>query len=404
MTLSEELTWRGFVNQTTYPKLEDINVDNSKFYHGYDASADSLTIGNLAAVMMDKCFIRHGRNGVILAGGATSLIGDPGGKDSERPLQSEETIRKNVASVNSQLKSLLGEQLEFVNNLDWFSEMNVLTFLREVGKYFSVTPLIQRDYISKRIGEGGSGISFTELGYTLLQGYDYLELFEKYNVRLQLSGSDQWGNSLSGVELVKKAKNQTVNVFTCPLIVNKSTGKKFGKSESGAVWLDVNKTPVLDFYQFWIKLDDAGVEGYLKVFTELDKDSIDEVIVKHKSNPSGRHAQTVLADEVTKLVHGEVEVEKARQATKALVTGGMDHDGLSRITTKLPITIIELLVNSELVSSKSEARRLIESGGIYVNGTAYSKDEIEVEDFKDSKLILRRGKAINNSVVIELEA
>lgn len=402
MSLSEELKWRGFVNQTTYPNLDDINSSPVKFYHGYDASADSLTIGNLAAVMMDKCFLRHGYEGVILFGGATSLIGDPGGKDTERPLQSVETVENNVEKVKVQLVNLVGEDVPKVNNLDWFKEMNVLTYLRDVGKYFSITPLIQRDYIAKRIGEGGGGISYTELSYTLLQGYDFLQLFEKHDVRLQLAGSDQWGNGLSGVELIKRVKNESVNVLTCPLIINKSTGKKFGKSEGGAVWLDPNKTSVLDFYQFWINIDDEGAPEYLKVYTELGKDEIDNLVEEHKKNPSSRHAQATLAYEVTKLVHGSQAADDAKSATAALVSGG--SDGLVTHKTSLPVNLIELLVEVNLASSKSDARRLIESGGIYVNSQTSTKDSLDQEDFADGKLTLRRGKALKDSVIIELNS
>src|SRR5256885_1019829 len=279
MTLSEELQWRGFVNQTTFADLKRLDDGHWTFYHGFDASADSQTVGNLAAMMFDKVFMRHGHQAIILAGGATSLIGDPGGKDSERPLQSEETIARNVAHAEEQLKKIFaGHEFSLVNNLDWTKNLTVIDFLRDIGKHFSMTPLVQRDYIAKRLGEGGSGISYTEFSYTLLQGMDYLHLFDKYGVTLQLGGSDQWGNCLSGVELVRKVRGAEAHVITLPLIINKSTGKKFGKSEAGAIWLDAEKTAPYQFYQFWLNADDESAERYLKIFTELDKPKIEQVM------------------------------------------------------------------------------------------------------------------------------
>src|SRR5665213_2245394 len=243
MTLSEELAWRGFINQTTYDDLSVLDNQKVTFYHGFDASADSQTIGNLAGMMLDRLFMKHGHSGVILAGGATSLIGDPGGKDAERPLQDEKTIADNIEKAKQQLGRVLGGyEFKMVNNLDWTRDLKVIEFLRDIGKYFSMTPLIQRDYIARRLGEGGEGISYAEFSYTILQGMDYLHLYDNEHVSLQLGGSDQWGNILSGVELVRRARGAEVNALTVPLIINKATGKKFGKTEEGAIWLDASKT------------------------------------------------------------------------------------------------------------------------------------------------------------------
>lgn len=292
MTLSEELAWRGFINQTTFEDLTDLDKETRTFYHGFDASADSQAIGNLAAMMFDKVFIRHGWKAILLAGGATSLIGDPGGKDKERVLQTEETIAHNVACAEEELKRIFGsDEFTLVNNLDWTKDMKVLEFLRDIGKHFSMTPLVQRDYIAQRIGEGGAGISYTEFSYTLLQGMDYLHLFDNYDVTMQLGGSDQWGNCLSGVDLVRKARGAEVHTMTLPLIINKATGKKFGKSEEGAVWLNENKTSVYKFYQFWINVDDEGVEDYLKVYTTLDKETVDDIMSAHNEARNNRLAQ-----------------------------------------------------------------------------------------------------------------
>ncbi|MCA9337646.1 tyrosine--tRNA ligase, partial [Candidatus Saccharibacteria bacterium] len=328
MTLFEELNWRGFINQTTLADPKQLDDTKWTFYHGYDASADSLTVGNLAALMMDKVFVRRGHKAIILAGGATSMIGDPGGKDTERPLQPEDKIEDNVAAVRKQIEKLFGGEVTMVNNLEWFGRMNVLEFLRDVGKHFSMTPLVQRDYIARRIGEGGAGISYTEFSYTLLQGYDYLHLHDTYKVNMQLAGSDQWGNSISGVDLVRRVTGDEVHILTCPLIINEATGKKFGKSEEGAVWLDPARTSVYKFYQFWLNADDEGVETYLKIFTELDKPAIDKVMSEFKSDKSARHAQKVLAYEVTKLVHGKDNAETAKKVS-AVLFGGEDFLQLS---------------------------------------------------------------------------
>ncbi|HUD06664.1 MAG TPA: tyrosine--tRNA ligase [Candidatus Saccharimonadales bacterium] len=404
MTLSEELKWRGFVNQTTYKDLSEIDHKPPKFYHGYDGSADSLTIGNLAAVMMDRCFIRHGAQAFGLAGGATSLVGDPGGKDSERELKSEAEVRANVAKIHKQLAHLLGPKAKMVNNLDWFRDMNVLHFLRDVGKHFSITNLIQKDFIATRIGKEGSGISYAEFSYSLLQGYDFLYLFKTYGVSLQLAGSDQWGNSLSGVDLIRRVENKIVNVLTCPLIINASTGVKFGKSEQGAVWLDPEKTPVLQFYQIWINLDDKGIDSYLKVFTELSKAEIDEVVKKHNENPARRHGQHTLARLVTELVHGEKQAELAVSQTEQLKGSAVVDAPSDVMSIKLPSLIVDVMVDAKLSSSKSEARRLLGSGAVYLNDTVTEKDSLSESDFRGGFLRLRKGKSIANSVLLRLDS
>ena len=414
MNLSEELTWRGFISQTTLKDLSQLDSMKISFYHGYDASADSLTIGNLAAIMMDKCFVRHGHQATIISGGATSLIGDPSGKNSERPIQTKETIETNVGLVQKQLKNLLGTDTRFLNNLDWLSKINVLDFLRDVGKYFSMTPLIQRDYIAKRIGPNGDGITYTELSYTLLQGYDYLYLNQKYDVNLQIAGSDQWGNCLSGVELIKKVTNKTVNVVTCPLIINQATGVKFGKSEKGAIWLDPAKTSPLDFYQFWINSDDIGVISYLKIFTELDKGTIDKLDESHKNDPASRIAQQALAYEVTKLVHGETVAKNVKTITQVLTGNATiseaSKDLLSELKDYLNIltidknkTVTDILVLSGLASSNTEARRLFENGSVYLNNAKIDHNDIDFSKVQSDYIMLRRGKAYKDTVFLEIK-
>jgi len=379
MKLSEELAWRGFNNQTTLTDLAQLDKDKWIFYHGYDASVDSLTVGNLAAVMLDKLFLRHGSKAILLAGGATSLIGDPGGKDSERVLQDEQTISRNVRKVKQQIESLVASEVHMVNNLDWFKSMDVLEFLRDVGKHFSMTPLVQRDYIANRMGEKGSGISYTEFSYTLLQGYDFLHLYQKYGVELQLAGSDQWGNAISGIELVRRVEGKEVHALTMPLIINKSTGKKFGKSEEGAIWLDADKTSPYRFYQFWLNIGDEGVEDYLKIYTELDKKQIDKIMEEFKEDPSKRYAQRRLAQEVTHLVHGAERLERVEKITEAIFQQSnldvLSHHEIEDMKKELPFLevhsgadIVTEIVSLGLASSKTEARNFVQQGGISING------------------------------------
>lgn len=415
MTLSQELQWRGFANQTTLSDITKLDEKKLRFYHGYDASADSLTIGNMAAVMMDKVFIRHGYHPILLAGGATSLIGDPGGKDKERPLQDEATVRANVTAVKKQLEQLVGKEVTMVNNLDWFKNMNVIEFMRDVGKHFSMTPLVQRDYIAKRLGADGAGITYTEFSYTLLQGYDFLRLYEDHQVTLQLAGSDQWGNALSGVDLVRRVKGVETHAYTCPLIINKATGKKFGKSEEGAVWLDPTKTSPTQFYQFWMNTDDEGAEGYLKVFTELSKEEIDKIMHHHKEAPQIRTAQTRLAQEVTQLVHGEAEMKQAEKVTELLVgkvplteagaatLAVMRKEQPSSLTTATA-SIIDTLVATGLATSNTEARRLLTGNAVTINNQKVSRENFEATDFVNGHLLLRKGKKFKDTALVELNA
>ncbi len=401
MTLSEELKWRGFIKQTTLDNLFVLDEQKLTFYHGFDASADSQTIGNLAAMMLDRVFMRHGHKAVILAGGATSLIGDPGGKDNERLLQDETTIAQNIAKTEEQLKRIFtGHEFTLVNNLDWTKNMSVLEFLRDIGKHFSMTPLVQRDYIAKRLGEGGSGISYAEFSYTILQGMDYLQLYDKYGCTLQLGGSDQWGNCLSGVELIRKTRGAEVNVITLPLIINKATGKKFGKSEDGAIWLDPDKTSVYKFYQFWLNVDDAGVRDYLKVFTELNKEAVATVITDFERDQSTRLAQKTLAYEVTKLVHGKEKADAVRRASNVLFGSAKfnlqktDFELLIKefapITYKEPFQFHNLVVQAGLASSVSEARRLDSQQAFSLNSVKIVPGTAPV--FLDGYNLLKRGK------------
>src|SRR3990167_99702 len=384
MKLSEELKWRGFVQNTTIADLKVLDEKKIAFYHGFDASADSQTVGNLAAMMLDKLFIKHGHKAVLLAGGATSLIGDPGGKDKERSLQDEKTVTNNVAKAQTQLEQIFaGQKFTLVNNLDWFKDMKLLDFLRDTGKHFSMTPLVQRDYIAKRMGEHGGGITYTEFSYTLLQGYDFLKLYKDHDVTLQLAGSDQWGNGLSGVDLIRRVEDKEVNVITMPLIIDKSTGKKFGKSEDGAIWLDSDKTSPYKFYQFWLNVDDDSVEDYLKIFTELEKSAIDTIMKDFSQDKSNRLAQKKLAEEVTKLVHGQQRANSVKKVTGVLFGDNssvdqLDQDELGLLAKEIPTIsfglLSERLLGKGLVASKGEFRRLVENGAVSINGQKINED------------------------------
>jgi tyrosyl-tRNA synthetase len=413
MTLSEELAWRGFIHQSTFADIKDLDKKTWTFYHGFDASADSQAVGNLAGMMFDKVFMRHGSKAIILAGGATSLIGDPIWKDAERPLQSAETIAHNVSRAEAQVKKVFsGYDFTLVNNLDWTKDLTILAFLRDIGKYFSMTPLIQRDYMARRLGEGGSGISFTEFSYTLLQGMDFLHLYDNFGVTLQVGSSDQWGNCLSGVELIRRARNAEVHVLTQPLVINKATGRKFGRSEAGAVWLDPKKTSPTAFYQFWINGDDEAVEEYLKIYTELDKPTIDELIAKHQANPKERGAQKRLAQEVTKLVHGEAELKIAESITDVLTgrssVAELTDEALAAARQEIPTTqakpgdeVSDVLAHSGLAASKTEARRLLSGHAVTINGQKTSKERLEAADFQNGRLLIRKGKAFKDSALVE---
>ena len=413
MNLSQNLEWRGLIKDKTFQDVRWLDEPKT-FYLGVDcASADSLTIGNLAVFMLARHLADAGWKTVLLVGGATSLIGDPGGKDEERSLKSREEIAANVTAIKAQVRRLFAHnEFELVDNYDWFKDMGYLEFLREVGKHFSMTELVQRDFIATRMGEHGNGISYAEFSYNLIQGYDYYWLHKNKGVVLQIGGSDQWGNMLSGAPLVRKKEGAEVHALSMPLVINKVTGKKFGKSEEGAVWLDVAKTTPTQFYQFWINADDAGVEDYLKIYTMLSKEEVEQTIVKHKTNPAERIAQQRLAQEVTTMVHGEKEMHIAEQVT-AYITGKRsvseaNDEELTALRHEIPAAkvtetalLTDVLLTAGLVGSKSEARQLLQNGAVYINGEATTKAALEPNDFHGGRLLIRKGKVLKNTALIE---
>lgn len=398
MTLSEELKWRGLIYQTTFKDIGEIDKNKFTVYHGFDASADSQTIGNLASMMIDLCFLRHGHKVIVLAGGATSLIGDAGGKDSERPLQQEEIIRHNVECAKKQIQKIYGNfDFTLVNNIDWTKGMDVLDFLRDIGKYFNVGDMIKKDIVANRIGEGKAGISYTEFSYSLLQGYDFLHLFDTYNCTVQLCGADQWTNCIAGVELIRRKRDKEAHVITNPLIINKATGKKFGKSEAGAVWLDSSKTSVFDFYNFWINTDDESCKDYVKIYTDILPEEYNKLVEDAKIDGSKRLVQKYLAYSVTKLVHGEDEAEEAKQTAEGLF-GGAEVD-ITKIGSYSAVSFIKdhkldliaFLTQTNILNSKREAREMIQSGAIYIDDEKFTEEVLETSGL-ESELLLRVGK------------
>lgn len=413
-TLSEELAWRGFVNQTTYKDIKELDKGPITFYLGVDPSADSMTIGNLAVVMMVRHFVRYGHRAVLLVGGATGLIGDPDGKTQERDLKSVEEVAQNKAAIAAQYKTLLGDYpFELVDNYDWFKDIRYLDFLRDIGKHVPMRQMLSRDFVQSRLGEDGSGISYAEFSYSLIQGYDFLHLHREKGVTLQVCGADQWGNSITGVDLIRRITGNEVHVWSAPLVVNKVTGKKFGKTEEGAVWLDAKKTSPTQFYQFWINVDDQGVEEYLKIYTELSQDEIGQIVAEHNQDPGKRYAQKRLANEVTELVHGAKNTEIAQTVTEIL-TGHANlqetsddvlsvlRQEIAAVQTSESGSIVDALVAAELAASKTEARRLIQGNAIAVNGQKIAREQFEPTDFQNGRLLLRKGKKFKDSALVEL--
>ena len=403
MKLSEELQWRGFWNQTTFTDDKLIDSENFTLYLGTDPSADSLHVGHLAVYMMVRHFLERGHKVFLLVGGGTGMIGDM--RDTEeRNLLPYEEIEHNKQALKSQVSRIFaGRDFTLVDNADWLDELELLPFLRDIGKNFNMADLVSREFFKARINNG-KGLSFAEFTYTLLQGYDFWHLFNQYGVNLQIGGSDQWGNLLSGVDLIRKKENTEVYAMTAPLLINKSTGRKFGKSEGGAVWLDENKTSVYKFYQFWLNVDDESAIEYMKIFTMLDRDTIEAIAENHAVNPGARSAQKVLAREITDIVHGSARRESVERVNEVLFGGGdfkkLSDDDLGALAEEIPcvdagIDVIEALVESGAVGSNGEVKRLLKSGAISINGEKLAENKV----INDTSL-LKKGK---NTFVLIME-
>ena len=402
MKLSEELKWRGFWNQTTFQDPEILDGEKRMIYLGADPSADSLHIGHLSVYMMVRRFLDHGHKVVLLVGGGTGMIGDM--RDTEeRDLLSAQKVAQNTEALKAQVSKLFaGQDFEVVNNANWLSKIELIPFLRDIGKNFSMADLTSREFFKSRI-DNGSGLSFAEFTYTLLQGYDFWYLHKNKGVSLQIGGSDQWGNLLSGVNLIRKKEGVEVFAMTAPLLINRSTGRKFGKSEGGALWLDASKTSPFKMYQFLLNSDDQSVFEYLKILTTLSKDEIENIERQHLENQHLRIAQKALAKNVVEIVHGKKVANSVVSATEVLF-GGKKIDTLKPeeikvLKTEIPTisknkTISEILVESKLSKSKGEAKRLVAANSISFNGVKV------LEDIKISQSgLLKKGK--NSFILID---
>ncbi|MBW3568958.1 tyrosine--tRNA ligase [Candidatus Parcubacteria bacterium] len=407
MKLSNELAWRGFAYQTTLSDTAALDREKYIFYWGVDPSADSLTIGNLAIAMMVRHFIEAGHKAVILIGGATGLIGDPDGKTSERDLQSAEEVEANKQTIASQCKQLFIDlEFEIVDNIDWFKEIKYIDFLRDFGKHVAMRQMLSREFVQNRLGENAAGISYAEFSYSLIQGYDFLHLNQTKGVNLQICGADQWGNSIAGVELIRRVAKKEAHVWSAPLVVNKATGEKFGKTEAGAIWLNPEKTSVYQFYQFWLNVDDESVEDYLKIYTILNQQQIHALMVKFNHDRGGRLAQKTLADQVTGIVHGLNKAAAVKRASevlfgeinfKQLVQEEVEILKAELPTVKVKDDLAAVIVEAGLAGSKTEARNFINSGAISVNG---QKAGPKTQDlFNSGPNLLKRGK--NSFAIIE---
>ncbi len=385
MKLSEELQWRGFVNQMTFKDLNELDQAPISFYFGVDPSSDSMTIGNLASAMMVRRLIDHGHKAFLLVGGATGMIGDPDGKADERNLKTLDEIAKNKAAIAAEYdKVFAGQPFTLVDNYDWFKNINYLDFLRSVGKQVPLSQMLGRDFVKARLGEGGSGISYAEFSYALIQGYDFLHLYREHGVTLQVCGADQWGNSITGADLIRRSEGGEAHVFSSPLVINRATGKKFGKSEDGAVWLNPDKTSIYKFYQFWLNTDDEGVIDYAKIYTLLSREDIEALEQQHQQNPGERLAQKTLAREVTTLVHGKDRCESVQRVTDVLfgdkAVSELSDDDLDALAQEIPTVdagknLVETLVQAGVAGSNGESRRLILSGAVSVNGEKVGDDQ-----------------------------
>ncbi len=411
MNILEELAWRGIIYQQTDEEglKELLSKEKITLYCGVDPTADSLHIGHLLPYLTLRRFQIAGHRPIILVGGATGMIGDPSGKREERKLQSIETVKKNADAIKKQLEKIFEFDGEngaiMVNNYDWTSSMNVITFLRDYGKHIGVNYMLAKDTIASRLE---TGISYTEFSYTLLQAMDFYHLYKNYNCRMQIGGSDQWGNITTGLELIRKMEPEGAKVFglTIPL-VTKADGTKFGKTESGAVWLDPEKTTPYEFYQFWINTADADVIKYLKYFTFLSKEEIEELEVSVKEEPHLRKAQKALAEEMTRMIHGEEALEQAIKISEALFSGNVKELTASEIeqgfkdvpsyeyTDGGEIGIIDLLVKAGIAPSKRQAREDVKNGAIYINGERNTDIDYvmtNADRIEGKFTVIRRGK------------
>lgn len=415
MNFIEELRWRGMVRDIMPGTGEQLSKEMTSAYIGFDPTADSLHIGSLVPILLLVHLQKAGHKPIALVGGATGMVGDPSGKSEERNLLSEDILRHNQEGVRKQLEKFLdfncGERsAEMVNNYDWFKEMNFLQFIRDVGKHITVNYMMAKDSVKKRL-EGDAGMSFTEFTYQLVQGYDYLWLYENKNCKLQMGGSDQWGNIVTGTELIRRKTGGEAFAFTCPLIT-KTDGTKFGKTEKGNVWLDPEKTSPYQFYQFWLNASDEDAENWIKIFTFLNQPEVNSILDEHKKDASKRILQKRLAEEVTVFVHGKEEYEKAIETTQKLFSNqnapaesltiddlegmqGVVKSDFAREKVTAGIDIITFLAETNIFPSKGEARKTVQGGGVSINRKKVESEKLKVESsllLHDQYILVQKGK------------
>jgi tyrosyl-tRNA synthetase len=419
MSLFDELEWRGMLYDSTDGLREQLATERLTAYIGFDPTSSSLHVGSLLTVMGLARLQRYGHTPIAIVGGGTGMIGDPSGKSQERVLLSREQLDVNVAGIREQLSHFLdfdapGNAALIVNNADWLGTIDLLSFLRDVGKHFTVNYMLQKDSVNRRL-ESEEGISYTEFSYLVLQAYDFVQLFDRYGCTLQMGGSDQWGNITAGIDLLRKLRAQKAHGLVWPLMTT-SSGQKFGKTEAGAVWLDAARTTPFKFYQFWLNTDDRDVVPYLKSFTFLERTQIEELERATNSSPERREAQRVLAREVTALVHGADHVARAERASQVLFGEDLTAlaiDDVLAVFDDVPSTeltadefgagigLVELVARVRLAPSKGEARRLVQSGGVYVNNRrlADPTHKLSRDQAIEGKLfVLRKGQKQNHLV------
>lgn len=401
MKLFDELKWRGLVKDIAGSDIEDkLNNEQITFYWGTDPTADSLHLGHYSSLLTAKRLANAGHHPILLVGGATGLIGDPR-PTAEREIMAKDTLNKNLEGIKKQVDRIFNGRATIVNNYDWMKDYNYLDFLRDVGKYINVNYMLAKDIINRRLE---TGITYAEFSYTLIQGYDFLHLYEKYNCVMQAEGSDQWGNITTGIDLIRKKIGKEAYGFTMPLVLD-AQGNKFGKSEGNALWLDINKTSSYELYQYLINTDDSMCESYLKIFTFLSPEEIMEVVKKHNEEPHLRLAQKTLAKEIITDLHGKEEYDKAVKISEALFSGNVkdiDTNLIGKVFKDVPNSdmksdknIVDLLVDTNICSSKREAREFITTGAISLNGDRITDlDAVITKDNSiDNKyIIVRRGK------------
>lgn len=400
MTFFEELQWRGLIKDISSPELEKkLNEGGLKFYIGADPTAESLHIGQFPTFLMIERLKRAGHLPFILVGGATGRVGDPRGT-GEREKAEISVIEYNYEKIKKQMKKLFGDEIQLVNNFDWFQHVNYIDFLRDVGKYINVTYMLNKDLVKRQLD---IGISYAEFSYMLIQGYDFKELHDKYGINLQFGGSDQWGNLTTGIELIRKLNNEEVYAFSMPLTLD-STGKKLGKSYGNALWLDEEKTSSYEMYQYILNFEDSMVEEYLKKFTFLSKEEIESIMAEHNQYPEKRIAQKRLAKEVLDFIHGEDAYEKAVKISESLFSGNIKElsareiedafKGIEPFVAK-EANLVDFLVEFGICSSKREAREFISNGSISVNGDKVTDLDFYItksDSIEQKYVVIRRGK------------